>query len=90
MTPLPRMLEAITDPAARQNQGALELYVKTNHRAIMADIEGGGGAALTRSFDLANVPATDRPARILALQGDFAAYESNPGSLILSLGLWGR
>lgn len=80
---------AATDPAYARQRGAVELFVKTNHVALLTDIASGGGASLTRAFDLAGVPAADRPARIIQLEGDRGLYEVNPGSLISALMVYG-
>lgn len=80
---------AATDPAYAQRRGAVELFVKTNHVALLTEIAAGGGPALARAFDLAGVPAADRPARIIQLEGDRGLYEANPGALISALMVYG-
>ncbi len=45
----------------------MEVLVKTQHHALITDIENGGRATLTRAFDISGVPVNHRPARITQL-----------------------
>jgi len=83
------LFSPVSDPAAQTRRGALELLVKANHPALMADIVAGGGATLTRALDSAGVPAADRPARIIQLQSNAGLYQANPGALIAALAIYG-
>ncbi|SDE08869.1 hypothetical protein [Limimaricola pyoseonensis] len=83
----PTLMPASAADQARR--GAVELAVKGDFAALLGDIEAGGGPALTRAFDAAGVPGTDRPARLLQMQGDLGLYQTNPGALTTALLLWG-
>jgi len=75
--------------AYRQRRGAVEIIVKSDLNSVLSDIATGGGPTLTRAFDTAGVPAQDRPARIIQLEGDRGLYEVNPGALVTALMLYG-
>jgi hypothetical protein len=80
---------ASADPAYAARRGAVELAVKGNWPAIIAEIQSGGGPALTQAMDAAGVPAQDRPARIIQLQQESAIYAANPGALVSALMVYG-
>lgn len=90
-TPVTWPAAGFFNPSAddQQRRAAVELFVKTNHPALVADIAAGGGPTLERAFDIANVPAGDRPARRLQLRGDLDAYATAPGALVVALNLYG-
>ncbi|MBT8411655.1 MAG: hypothetical protein KJP02_07660 [Octadecabacter sp.] len=67
------------------NRGAVEVFVKTNHPTLIADIRRGGGPTLTAAYDLAEAPATVRGPQTLRLQSDLALYNANPGALVLAI-----
>jgi len=75
--------------AYQQRRGAVEIIVKSEMNAVLSEIAAGGGPTLTRAFDTAGVPAQDRPARIIQLEGDRGLYEANPGALVTALMLYG-
>lgn len=87
----PGLRSTVLPMTAQDNtrRGAVEIAVKAEFPALIADISRGGGPALERAFDAAAVPPADRPARRLQLSGDLGLYESNPGALVTSLLLWG-
>lgn len=72
-----------------ERRGMVELEVKDRFGEVLANIETGGGPALTRALDAAAVPSDERPARILQLQGDIEVYRGNPDALITQLLLFG-
>lgn len=78
-----------TDPAAQQRRGAVEVAVKSNHPAIMAEIAAGGGRLLTQAMEAARVPQPDRAARAIQLRADQGLYQANPGALVTALMLYG-
>lgn len=80
---------AVQNATYNERRGAIELFVKTNHPALMADIGRGGGPALTEAMGLANVPPEDRPARVIQLQADAGLYAANPGALTVALMVYG-
>jgi len=83
------LFSPVNDPAARAERGALEVLVKANHPALMAQIIAGGGPTLTRALDAAGVPANDRPARIIQLQSNAGLYQASPSALIAALAVYG-
>lgn len=72
-----------------ERRGAVEVIVKTNHPTLLAEIAAGGGPVLTRAMDTAGVPAGDRAARILQMQGDLPVYRNNLEALTTALLLYG-
>jgi hypothetical protein len=89
-TSLPGMSGLLsTDPAYSQIRGQVELLVKTNHAALLEQIAAGQGPLLTEALDTAGVPPSDRPARVLQLQGDLSLYTANPEALVVALMLYG-
>lgn len=80
---------AAENAAYQQRRGQVEVFVKTNHPALMAEIDAGGGPVLDEAMDLAGIPPGDRPARRLQLGGDRAIYADNPGALVVALMVYG-
>jgi len=80
---------AVSDPGYAQRRGAVEPYVKTNLSALLTGIAAGGSPEVTHAFDLAGIPAADRPARLIQLEGDRGLYEANPGALVSALMVYG-
>ncbi|PWG15917.1 hypothetical protein [Salibaculum griseiflavum] len=68
-----------------QRRGEVELFVKTNHPDLLADIRAGGGPTLTRAFDLAEAPQQIRAPHILQLQSDLPLYEASPEALVVAI-----
>lgn len=86
-----RPIEApLLSPSGNQRQGQVEILVKSNHPAIIQDIQNGGGPNLTEAMDTAGVPIGDRPARVLQMQGDIGLYEATPDALVLALTIYGQ
>ena len=85
--PFTGVTSALTAPD--RQRGAVELAVKAEFPQIIAQIDAGGGPALSAAFDAAGVPQEDRPARIIQLQRDASLYQSNPGALTQTLLVWG-
>ena len=75
--------------ANSQQRGAVEIYVKSNFEAILAQIRAGGGPNLTEAYRLAGVPEADRPIRTLQLSGDIGLYEASAGALVSAILLYG-
>ena len=69
-------------------RGEVEVFVKTNHTAILTDINAGGGPTLTQAMDIAGVPLQDRPARLIQLRADQSLYQTAPGTLVTALMLY--
>jgi hypothetical protein len=74
----------------QMRQSTLEVFVKSNHPALITDIRAGGGQTLTEAMDRAGIPDTDRPTRILQMQGNIGLYEATPGALVSALSVYGR
>ncbi|WP_375281333.1 hypothetical protein [Pseudooctadecabacter sp.] len=66
-------------------RGKVEVFVKTNHPALMADLRAGGGPALTQAFDIAQTPQPVRAPHTLQMQSDLALYETNIAALITAI-----
>ena len=89
--PLALTLGSPAESAAfTERRAQVEVFVKTNHPALIRDIAGGGGPALTQAFDIAGVPPQDRIARSIQLQSDLSLHQSAPGALINALMLYAR
>lgn len=79
----------VGNTAYNQRRGRVELIVKSNYDAVLADINAGGGPVLTEAMDAAGIPAADRPTRMLQLQSDMGLYANNPGALVVALMVYG-
>ncbi len=66
-------------------RGAVEVFVKSNHPALIEDIRSGGGPWLTEAYDLAEVPAAAREFHSLRLQSELPLYAANPGALVVAI-----
>ena len=73
-----------------QRRGKVEVFVKTNHPALIAQIAAGGGLELTQAMDHANIITQDRPARIIQMQSDLPLYRVNLGALVTALMVYGN
>ncbi len=83
-------VRSLADPTATSaRQSAIELVVKTHFAAIIRDIDAGGGPELDHLLIVAQVPAKDRPTRILQLHRDADLYRESPGALVAALTLYG-
>lgn len=90
MLPLTGLATAASNAVYSQRRGAVEILVKTNHPALIAEINTGSGPVLTQAMDTARIPVEDRPTRIIQLQSDLGLYQANPGALITALMVYGR
>lgn len=87
--PFSGLATAASNAVYSQRRGAVELFVKTNHPALINEINAGGGPTLTEAMNTANIPTEDRPARVLQLQSDLGLYNANPGALVTALMVYG-
>lgn len=87
--PISGFATAASNAIYSQRRGAVELFVKTNHPELIAQINAGGGEVLSEAMDKANIPTEDRPARVVQLQSDLGLYNANPGALITALMVYG-
>lgn len=85
MLPVSALGNAINNAAYSGTRGQVEVFVKTNHPALVADIQRGGGPTLTEAFNIANVPAAVRARHTLQLQSDLALYSNNIEALIVAI-----
>ena len=85
LLPLSAIGSSIGNATYNQTRGKVEIFVKTNHPALVADIQRGGGPALTRVFDIANVPKPIRAEHTLQLQSDLALYANNLDALVVAI-----
>ncbi|MCF2870773.1 hypothetical protein L0664_06810 [Octadecabacter sp. G9-8] len=85
LLPLNALGSSLGNAAYAQTRGKVEVFVKTNHPALIADIQRGGGPTLTQAFDIANVPKPIRAQHTLQLQSDLALYANNLDALIVAI-----
>jgi len=52
-------------------------HVNTHQLEILTDIGVGGGASLTKAFDLARVHETNRPAVLRTMKNEMSMYRPN-------------
>lgn len=76
---------AFGNAAYNQIRGQVEVFVKTNHPALIADIQNGGGPTLTEVFDIADVPQPARAPHTLQLQSDLALYANTLDALVVAI-----
>lgn len=80
---------AVDNSVYNARRGEVELLVKTNHTALLAEIAAGGGPLLTEAMELAGIPSSDRAARLVQLQADLPLYSQSPEALIVALMVYG-
>jgi hypothetical protein len=85
MLPVRAIGNATSNAAYNQTRGQVEIFVKTNHPALIADIQRGGGSTLDQAFDIANFAPSVRATHTLRLQSDLALYNGNLDALVVSL-----
>ncbi|MEL6957726.1 MAG: hypothetical protein AAGL89_02095 [Pseudomonadota bacterium] len=83
--PLRAVTNGFDNAAYMRTRGQVELFVKTNHPAIIADLEAGGGPNLTRAFDIAEAPEAVRSAHTLQMQSDLEIYRQNLGATVVAI-----
>ncbi|MCO4847545.1 MAG: hypothetical protein KC448_06190 [Yoonia sp.] len=71
-------------------RGPVEVLVKSNHPALIDQINAGTGPILIQAMDTARIPDSDRSARIIQLQSDLGLYAANPGALVTALMVYGN
>lgn len=85
LLPINAISTGLGNAAYAQTRGQVEVFVKTNHPALIADIQSGGGDTLTAAFDIANVPTAVRAPHTLQLQSDLALYRTNLDALVVAI-----
>lgn len=68
-----------------ERRGRVEVFVKSNHPALIADITAGGGGHISEAMNIARIPASDQPTRLIQMKSDIALYKTNPGALVTAL-----
>ena len=74
LLPLSGLTTLAENTVYNERCGRVEVLVKSNHPALIDQINAGAGSIVTAAFDTAGVPATDRPTRIIQLQSDLGLY----------------
>lgn len=87
--PIDAVQNGINNAAYSQRRGTVEVIVKSEFPAILADIDAGGGPVLSRAMEAALIPVAERSARTIQLQGDMGLYSANPGALVTALMVYG-
>ncbi|MCF2903890.1 hypothetical protein L0666_02735 [Octadecabacter sp. CECT 8868] len=85
LLPIHAVGNAVSNATYGQRRGQVEVFVKTNHPALITDIRAGGGVTLTEAFDIANVPPAARAPHTLQMQSDLALYTNNLGALVVAI-----
>jgi len=85
LLPINGLGTAIGNAGYNQTRGQVEIFVKSNHPALIADLRAGGGSILTEAFDIANVPQSARAPHTLQLQSNLQLYESNLDALVVAI-----
>ncbi|SMX31350.1 hypothetical protein [Octadecabacter ascidiaceicola] len=85
LMPLNALGTRIGNAVYNERRGKVEVFVKSNHPALVADIQRGGGPMLTQAFEIANVPKPVRAPHTLQLQSDLALYSNNIEALIVAI-----
>ena len=89
LLPISGLATAASNAIYSQRRGKVEVLVKSNHPALIAQINAGAGPILTQAMETAEIPVLDRPARIIQLQSDLGLYTANPGALVTALMVYG-
>ncbi|MBU2993361.1 hypothetical protein Q4555_00790 [Octadecabacter sp. 1_MG-2023] len=85
LLPIHALGNAASNAAYGQRRGQVEVFVKTNHPALIADLQAGGGTTLSQAFDIANVPVSTRAPHTLQMQSDLALYSNNLDALVVAI-----
>ncbi|HGG06750.1 MAG TPA: hypothetical protein ENK28_14925 [Aliiroseovarius sp.] len=80
-------IENATYGAKRQK---VEQFVSANHKALIGEIERGGGPRLDQAMDLAAIPTATRPGLRARLQSDIGIYRNDPEALVVALMVHGN
>ena len=85
LLPIRALGAGIDNAAYNQVRGKVEIFVKTNHPALISDLQRGGGPTLTEAFNIAEVPQAARAPHTLQMQSDLALYSSNLDALVVAI-----
>lgn len=85
LSPLQAIGAGFQNQISNPNRGAVEIFVKSNHPALIGAIQRGGGPTLIEAYDISKTPQQQRALQTLRLQSDLALYNANPGALVLAI-----
>ena len=63
--PISGLTTAASNAVYSERRGTVEVLVKSNHPALIDQINAGNGPILTQAMDAARIPQEDRETRIL-------------------------
>ena len=86
--PISGLTTAASNAVYSERRGTVEVLVKSNHPALVDQINAGAGPVLSQVMETAGIPVPDRPTRIIQLQSNLGLYAANPGALVTTLMLW--
>jgi hypothetical protein len=87
--PISGLTTAASNAVYSERRGTVEVLVKSNHPALINQINAGNGPILTQAMDAARIPQEDRETRIFQMQSDLGLYQANPGALVTALMVYG-
>lgn len=87
--PISGLTTAATNAVYSERRGTVEVLVKSNHPALIDQINAGNGPILTQAMNAARIPQEDRETRIFQMQSDLGLYQANPGALVTALMVYG-
>jgi len=87
--PISSLTTAASNAVYSERRGTVEVLVKSNHPALIDQINAGNGPILTQAMDAARIPQEDRETRIFQMQSDLGLYQANPGALVTALMVYG-
>jgi hypothetical protein len=87
--PIAGLTTAASNAVYSERRGTVEVLVKSNHPALIDQINAGNGPILTQAMDAARIPQEDRETRIFQMQSDLGLYQANPGALVTALMVYG-
>ena len=87
--PISGLTTAASNAVYSERRGTVEVLVKSNHPALIDQINAGSGPILTQAMDAARIPQEDRETRIFQMQSDLGLYQANPGALVTALMVYG-
>ena len=87
--PISGLTTAASNAVYSERRGTVEVLVKSNHPALIDQINAGNGPILIQAMDAARIPQEDRETRIFQMQSDLGLYQANPGALVTALMVYG-
>ena len=87
--PILGLTTAASNAVYSERRGTVEVLVKSNHPALIDQINSGNGPILTQAMDAARIPQEDRATQIFQMRSDLGLYQANPGALVNALMVYG-